>query len=394
MGCHAKRLIGMLLLRPRCINCAATTLEYTMHFDPSHATLFGVVAYVASAKWVNLIYRGGNMYVDIDDETPTKELCPNVEGKRSVYPNTVCKNAGFCSLGTSLWQKSPYDICRAHERNPLRFLGSIMFVPEVQPFLKRNSGADAINAKYVLTVKEDGFGKICRGALFFIVAYVNISRQCYKMSNTESRISHEARNEERLLLSDAMEYLCLKQGQRVVPNVHILKEIKSKHRDSLIARQSTPISGYSVCTIKRCASQMRAVAREVFILRGVCSVIKRTGKRRQRVFRRCGKLSGRKKSQKLIEHKQSVHLRTVLDKQFFVVFNRDGRFVERLHRSCSREAAFQWQETKSEVALVCSELNGATETTFFQTSSEAVLNYYQVDRLDQRNDHFARIPMR
>lgn len=68
---HAKRLIGMLLLRPRCINCAATTLEYTMHFDPSHTTLFGVVAYVASAKWVNLIYRGGNMYVDIDDETPT-----------------------------------------------------------------------------------------------------------------------------------------------------------------------------------------------------------------------------------------------------------------------------------------------------------------------------------
>jgi len=42
-----------------------------MHFDPSHSTLFGVVAYVASAKWVNLIYRGGNMYVDIDDETPT-----------------------------------------------------------------------------------------------------------------------------------------------------------------------------------------------------------------------------------------------------------------------------------------------------------------------------------
>lgn len=61
----------MLLLRPRCINCAATTLEYTMHFDPSYTTLLGVVAYVASAKWVNLIYRGGNMYVDIDDETPT-----------------------------------------------------------------------------------------------------------------------------------------------------------------------------------------------------------------------------------------------------------------------------------------------------------------------------------
>ena len=59
--------------------------------------------------------------------------------------------------------------------------------------------------------------------------------------------------------------------------------------DSLIARQSTPISGYSVCTIKRCASQMRAMAREVFILRGVCNVIKRMGKRRQRVFRRCGK---------------------------------------------------------------------------------------------------------
>ncbi|KYN07433.1 hypothetical protein ALC62_01635 [Cyphomyrmex costatus] len=177
MGRHAKRLIGMLLLRPRCINCAATTLEYTMHFDPSHTTLFDVVAYVVSAKWVNLIYRGGNMYVDIDDETPTKELCSNVE---------------------------------------------------------RN----AINAKYVLTVKEDGFGKICRGALFFsgcfclvtktlikIVGYVNVPRQCYKMSNTESRISHEAR-------------------------------------------------------------QMRAVAREVFILRGVCCVIKRTGKRRQRVFRR------------------------------------------------------------------------------------------------------------
>lgn len=58
MGRHAKRLIGMLLLRPRCINCAATTLEYTMHFDPSHTTLFGVLVYVASAKWVNLIYRG------------------------------------------------------------------------------------------------------------------------------------------------------------------------------------------------------------------------------------------------------------------------------------------------------------------------------------------------
>lgn len=71
MGRHAKRLIGMLLLRPRCINYAATTLEYTMHFDPSHTTLFVVVAYVASAKWVNLIYRGGNMYVDIDDDTPT-----------------------------------------------------------------------------------------------------------------------------------------------------------------------------------------------------------------------------------------------------------------------------------------------------------------------------------
>lgn len=71
MGRHAKRLIGMLLLRPRCINCAATTLEYTMHFDPSRTTLFGVVVYIASAKWVNLIYREGNMYVDIDDETPT-----------------------------------------------------------------------------------------------------------------------------------------------------------------------------------------------------------------------------------------------------------------------------------------------------------------------------------
>ncbi|EZA59412.1 hypothetical protein X777_00447 [Ooceraea biroi] len=34
MSRHAKRLIGMLLLRPRCINCAATALEYTMHFDP------------------------------------------------------------------------------------------------------------------------------------------------------------------------------------------------------------------------------------------------------------------------------------------------------------------------------------------------------------------------
>lgn len=33
MSRHAKRLIGMLLLRPR-INCTATALEYTMHFDP------------------------------------------------------------------------------------------------------------------------------------------------------------------------------------------------------------------------------------------------------------------------------------------------------------------------------------------------------------------------
>ncbi|KYN40162.1 hypothetical protein ALC56_05105 [Trachymyrmex septentrionalis] len=232
MGRHAKRLIGMLLLRPRCINCAATTLEYTMHFDPSHTTF----------------------------------RC-----------------------------------------------------------------ADAINAKYVLTVKEDDFRKICRGALFFIVAYVNVPRQCYKMSNTESRISHEALHEERLLLSDATEYL--KQGQRVFENF----------TNYLIARQSTPISGYSVCTIKRCASQMRAVAREVFILRGVCIA---------RVFRRCGKPLGRKKVDRHEKRRT-----TSKPQSYLLIFNRDGRFVERLHRSCSREAAFQWQETKSEVARVCSELN-------------------------------------
>ncbi|KYQ52688.1 hypothetical protein ALC60_08182 [Trachymyrmex zeteki] len=253
---HAKRLIGMLLLRPRCINCAATTLEYTMHFDPSHTTLFGVVAYVASAKWVNLIYRGGNMYVDIDDETPT----------------------------------------------PLRFLGSvkivsIMFVPEVQPFLARN-------------------------------------------------VLHE----ERLLLFDAMEYLCLKPGQHVFENF----------TNYLIARQSTPISGYSVCTIKRCASQMRAVAREVFILRGVCSVIKRTGKRRQRVFRRYGKPPRRKKvdrHEKRRTTSKSQSIRYLFSTLISIVFNRDDRFVERLRRSCSHKAAFRRQETKSEVSRVCSELS-------------------------------------
>lgn len=66
-------------------------------------------------------------------------------------------------------------------------------------------------------------------------------------------------------------------------------QILNLFSDSFIEKQNTPISGHPVRTIERCASQMRAVARKVFILRGVCSVIKRTGERRQRVFHRCGK---------------------------------------------------------------------------------------------------------
>jgi len=42
--------------------------------------------------------------------------------------------------------------------------------------------ADAINAKYVLTVKEDGFGKMCRGAYFF--TQVAESRKVFSPSCT------------------------------------------------------------------------------------------------------------------------------------------------------------------------------------------------------------------
>jgi len=109
MGCHAKRLIGMLLLRPRCINCAATTLEYTMHFDPSHTTLFGVLVYVASAKWVNLIYRGGNMYVDIDDETPTvRSRRERRDSRWKVFPGNLA-DARYAS-GSSRTQQLGFII--------------------------------------------------------------------------------------------------------------------------------------------------------------------------------------------------------------------------------------------------------------------------------------------
>ncbi|KYM81675.1 hypothetical protein ALC53_07837 [Atta colombica] len=269
-----------------------------------------------------------------------------------VYANIVCKNARFCSLRTSLWRKSPYNIYVAHMRRTYVGTGCI-----------RN----AINAKYVLTVKEDGFGKICHGTLFFItkmlikiVAYVNVLEM----------------HEEKLLLSDAMKYLCLKQGQPVFENF----------TNYLIARQSTPISGYSVCTIKRCASQMRAMAREVFILRGVCNVIKRMGKRRQRVFRRCGKPPERMKVDRHEAHDFETAIvlafRNLFPTFISVVFNRDDRFVERLHRTCSREAAFQRQETKSEVTRVCSELNGKSQNCF---------SIEDVEALSARSATFAKV---
>lgn len=74
---------------------------------------------------------------------------------------------------------------------------------------------------------------------------------------------------------------------------------------SLVARrQSWPISGYFV--LWRYASQMRVVqARKLFILRGVCGVIKRRRERRAEV-RRCGKPPPRRKKEGWIGMKRGA----------------------------------------------------------------------------------------